>query len=74
MLKNLNVNSSRNVKFLGFIVGADGLKVDPAKVEAVKSWPVPNTITDVRSFLGFVGFYRKFITNHSKIVAPISVI
>ena len=60
------------VKFLGFIVGADGVKVDPAKIEAVKSWPVPKSITDVRSFLGFVGFYRKFIRNHSAVVAPIS--
>jgi hypothetical protein len=60
------------VKFLGFIVGADGIKVDPAKVEAVKVWPVPKSVTDVRSFLGFVGFYRKFIKNHSAVVAPIS--
>jgi len=62
----------REVKFLGFVVGADGVKVDPAKVEAVKIWPVPKSMTDVRSFLGFVGFYRKFIKNHSAIVAPIS--
>lgn len=62
----------REVTFLGFIVGADGLKVDPAKVEAVKSWPIPKSITDCRSFLGFVGFYRKFIDNHSAIVTPIS--
>ena len=47
------------VKFLGFIVGADGVKVDPEKVEAVRNWPVPKSVTDVRSFLGFVGFYRK---------------
>jgi hypothetical protein len=60
------------VKFLGFIVGAEGVKVDPAKIEAVKSWPVPKSITDVRSFLGFVGFYRKFINGHSRIVTPIS--
>ena len=60
------------VKFLGFVVGADGVKVDPAKVEAVKVWPIPKSITDVRSFLGFVGFYRKFIKNHSAVVAPIS--
>jgi hypothetical protein len=60
------------VKFLGFIVGAEGVKVDPEKVEAVRSWPVPKSVTDVRSFLGFVGFYRKFIKNHSAIVAPMS--
>ncbi len=62
----------REVKFLGFIVGADGVKVDPEKVEAVRNWPVPKSVTDVRSFLGFVGFYRKFIQDHSKIVAPMS--
>jgi hypothetical protein len=62
----------REVKFLGFIVGADGVKVDPAKVEAVRAWPVPQSVTDVRSFLGFVGFYRKFIKDHSTIVAPMS--
>jgi len=60
------------VKFLGFIVGADGVKVDPEKVEAVRSWPVPKSVTEVRSFLGFVGFYRKFIKDHSRIVAPMS--
>lgn len=62
----------REVKFLGYIVGADGLKVDPEKVEAVKVWPVPTNVSEVRSFLGFVGFYRKFINNHSKIVSPMS--
>ena len=60
------------VKFLGYVVSSEGLKVDPAKVEAVKEWPVPASVSDVRSFLGFVGFYRKFINNHSKIVAPMS--
>jgi hypothetical protein len=60
------------VKFLGYIVGANGLKVDPAKVEAVKAWPIPSSVTDVRSFLGFVGFYRKFIAGHSRLTAPLS--
>jgi hypothetical protein len=60
------------VKFLGFIVGAEGVKVDPVKIEAVRNWPVPKSVTDCRSFLGFVGFYRKFIKDHSKVVAPIS--
>jgi hypothetical protein len=48
------------------------VKVDPDKVEAVRNWPVPKSVTDVRSVLGFVGFYRKFIKDHSKIVAPMS--
>jgi transposase InsO family protein len=62
----------KEVTFLGYIVGADGLKVDPGKVDAVKVWPVPTNISEVRSFLGFVGFYRKFIQNHSKVCAPMS--
>jgi hypothetical protein len=62
----------REVTFLGFIVGAEGLKVDPAKVKAVLDWPVPTSVTEVRSFLGFVGFYRKFIRSHSAVVAPMS--
>jgi hypothetical protein len=62
----------RSVTFLGFIVTDQGIKVDPRKVAAAKEWPVPKSVSDCRSFLGFVGFYRKFIKNHSKIVAPIS--
>jgi reverse transcriptase-like protein/integrase-like protein/aspartyl protease/chromodomain-containing protein len=60
------------VKFVGFIVSEHGLEVDSVKVQAVKEWPVPKSIKDCRSFLGFVSYYRKFIQNHSEIVAPIS--
>lgn len=62
----------RSVKFVGFIVSERGLEVDNVKVQAVQDWPVPQSIKDVRSFLGFVSYYRKFIRNHSEIVAPIS--
>ena len=61
-----------SVKFVGFIVSDKGLEVDSVKVEAVKDWPTPRSIKEVRSFLGFVSYYRKFIENHSAIVAPIS--
>jgi predicted aspartyl protease len=60
------------VKFLGFIITDQGIQVDQAKVEAAKVWPVPKSVTEVRSFLGFVGFYRRFIANHSQVVAPMS--
>ena len=62
----------KEVKFLGYLVGDEGLKVDPAKVEAVQTWPIPTNVRDVRSFLGFVGFYRKFIKDHSNICTPLS--
>ena len=60
------------VGFLGHIVNKDGLSVDPEKVKAVKEWPVCKNVHDVRSFCGFVGYYRKFIKNFSKIVTPLS--
>ena len=55
------------VGFLGHVVSADGIYVDPQKVEAVASWEQQPTVTEVRSFLGLVGYYRRFIEGFSKI-------
>ena len=46
------------IAYLGHIVSAKGIETDPKKVEAVKNWTVPKTVTDVRSFLGFTTYYR----------------
>lgn len=62
----------QEVPFVGYIIGKSGIRVDPKKVEAVKNWKQPTTLTETRAFLGFVGFYRKFINNHSKVVSPIT--
>ena len=51
----------RRVHYLGHIVSAEGIATDPAKVEAVKTWPVLNCETQLRSFLGTVGYYRRYI-------------
>ena len=58
------------VTFLGHILTAEGVAVDPAKIEAVKEWEQPYNVTDIRSFLGLVGYYRCFIENFSKIAKP----
>jgi hypothetical protein len=57
--------------YLGYIVGNGQLKIDPAKVEVIVKWPKPTTATEVRSFLGAVQYWRKFIANFSFIAAPL---
>jgi hypothetical protein len=58
-------------KFLGIIIGADGIKMDPEKVKTVTKWQTPTCVTDVQAFIGFANFYRRFIRDFSKIIAPL---
>ncbi len=60
------------IKFLGHIVGKDGIKTDPAKIEKVKNYPRPTNITQLRGFLGLAKYYRKFIKNFAKIAKPLN--
>lgn len=61
----------QEVRFLGHQISADGIGTDPEKVNAVKQWPVPSTVKELRSFLGFCSYYRRFIEGFSKIAGPL---
>jgi hypothetical protein len=61
----------KEIDYLGVIVGGNTLKMDPKKIEGVANWKEPTTITEVRKFLGFTGYYRYFVPNYSKITRPL---
>ena len=62
----------KKVSFLCHIVSAEGIRVDPIKIEAVVNWKPPRNVTEVRSFLGLVGYYRRFVKGFSVIASPLT--
>ncbi|GMH05046.1 hypothetical protein Nepgr_006886 [Nepenthes gracilis] len=60
------------VGFLGHVISKEGIFVDPKKVEAVVNWNRPTSVTEVRSFLGLAGYYRRFVENFSQIALPLT--
>src|SRR6478609_11054836 len=64
--------AQKEIEYLGHIVDKQGIRPDPKKVEAVKTWPVPKSVHDVRSFLGLVNYFRKFIEHYSEIAVPLT--
>jgi hypothetical protein len=62
----------QEVKYLGLIIGMEGIKMDPEKLCAVQDWEPPSNLKDVCTFLGFANFYHHFVHNYSDIVQPLT--
>ncbi|KAI3698239.1 hypothetical protein L6452_31352 [Arctium lappa] len=64
----------KEVQFLGHVVSKDGVMVDPAKIEAVMNWEPPKSPSEIRSFLGLAGYYRRFIQDFSKVASSLMML
>ena len=62
----------KEVSFLGYIVSEEGIRVDLRKIEVILEWKPPRSVTEVRSFLGLAGYYRRFVKGFLMIGAPMT--
>ena len=64
----------RSVTIFGHIISSEGVELDPRKTEAVKNWPRPLTLTDIRSFLCLAGYYQRFMDGFAFIAPPLTTL
>lgn len=62
---------AKEVEYLGHIVSVRGIATSPEKIKVVKQWPIPSNLTELRSFVGFCRYYRRFVPNFAMIAKPL---
>ena len=62
----------KELLYLGHIISANGVKVDPEKIKAIVDWPPPENLTHLKGFLGLCGFYKRFVKGYSQSAAPLT--
>jgi hypothetical protein len=62
----------KQIHYLGHIISKDGIAVDPKNIKSIREWSAPKNVTEVRSFMGLLGYYSRFIEGFSKISHPIT--
>ena len=64
----------KEISYLGHVISAEGIKTDPTKVEAIRNWPLPSSVGELKSFLGFCNYYRKFVKNYAELVESLETL
>jgi hypothetical protein len=64
----------KEVSFLGHVISENGVEVDLRKIEAVMNWERPSNVNEIQSFLGFTGYYRRFVEGFSKLLGPLTIL
>jgi hypothetical protein len=62
----------KKIQYLGHVISAEGIAIDPKKVKSIMEWPIPKDVADIRSFMGITRYYRRFIEGFFKIDYPIT--